>query len=196
MVLRCADHLGQDRLDRAAAVGGERLVGGGEGQQRFELLDRREGEDELAGRLGVERRARLEPGRVDGLDPVRLRRGVGGGQGEEEPGVEAGRDHLRRDPAREEDQLLVGGQRDRRLLGQLAHRAGAEPRLGLAVRGVDGAAREDPDAGHELRLLGPLQQQHLEGAVLVLAAAPQQHHRGGGPGLRGLPRFGASAGPR
>ena len=138
VVLVAADDLRQDRLDRAVAVGGERLVGGREaGSSDSSCLTVGKARTSSPASCGVERRARLEPGGLDGLDPVGLRRRVGGGEGEEEPGVEAGRDHLRGDPAREEDQLLVGGQLDRRLLGQLAHRAGAVAGLALAVGGVD-----------------------------------------------------------
>ena len=140
--------------------------------------------------------AGLNQAGLGGLDPVGLRRRVGGCQGEEEPGVEAGRDHRWGDPAREQHQLLVRGQLDRRLLGQLAHRAGPVARLALTVLGVDGAAGEDPDVGHELGLGAALQQQHLELAVAVLAAAAQEHDGGGGAGLEGVPRLGASAGPR
>ena len=45
MVLAVADDLRQDRLDRAVAVGGERLVGGAVGEQRLQLAEGREGED-------------------------------------------------------------------------------------------------------------------------------------------------------
>ena len=74
MLVRGADHLGQDRLDLAVAVGGDRLVGGGEGQQRLELLDRGEGERQLARRLGLQRR----PGSNQPASVVSTPSGCGG----------------------------------------------------------------------------------------------------------------------
>src|SRR4029077_7158971 len=82
---------------------------------------------------------------------------------------------------------LARRQLDSRLLAELAYRASSVPRLAIAVGGIDGAAGEDPDPGHELGLLAALQQQQLEGAFGVLAAAPQQDDRGGGPRRRRRP---------
>ena len=141
---RGADDLRQDRLDRAVAVGGERLVGGAEGQQRLELADVGKARAISPSAWAVERGGRLEPARVGGLDPVRLRRRVGRRQGEEEPGVEAARDDLGGDPAREQHQLLVLRQGDPGLLLQLPHRAGAVAGFALAVARDRPRRRERP----------------------------------------------------
>ena len=103
----------------------------------LELRDRREGEDELARRLGVERRPRLEPA----ASTVSTPSGSGG--------VWAGA-RARKNQASKRREITSGViQREKStssssaassiagLLGQLAHRAGAVARLALAVGGID-----------------------------------------------------------
>ena len=79
-------------------------------------------------------------------------------------------------------------QLDPRLLGELADGAGAEAGFLGAVGLVERAAGEDPDAGHELRLLAAAQHQHLERA-LRSACRPAA-------AARPRPRAGASRAPR
>jgi hypothetical protein len=157
--------------------------------QQAKLGNGREGEDDLAPVGCFERRLGLEPARVHRLDPVGLRRRVGGGEGEVEASVEAGRDHLGGDPAGEKDELLLDRQLDPGLLGELAHSAGPAARFALPVGRVDRAAGEDPDVRHEAGLGAALQHQHLERALGVLATAAQEDDRGRWPRLRRRPEI-------
>ena len=136
--------------------------------------------------MRVESGARPVPGGVDDLGAVGLRRRVRGGQGEEEPGVEARLHELRRDPSREEDQIGAALQADPGLLLQLAHGAGPHSRLALAVARIDRATGKDPGAGHEGGLVASLEEEHLERPLAVLGAAAQEDHRAGGSRGRGL----------
>src|SRR4029079_4795231 len=88
-------------------------------------------------------------------------------------------------------------ERDRCLLAELAGAADAvgeflgldleiERAGGVVIGGVDGAARKDPDVGHESGVASAPQHQHLEAAFAVPAAAAQQDHGGRGTGDGGL----------
>ena len=161
-----------------------------EGEQRLELPDGREGE-----RPAHRRSARRAPRAARTRPPRSSRRrpacgGVwAGARARKNQASKRRRDHLRRDPAREEHQLL--GRRPARSpppRPARAPRRRGSPASPSPSSGSTRAAGEDPDAGHELGALGPLQQQHLERPLGVLAAAAQQHDRGGGTGLGGRRR--------
>src|SRR5262245_52912959 len=106
------------RLERLDVLPGrplEQRLGAVVARQPLERLDRREDHQQLV-RLGALQRARrLEPARVHGLLPVRLRLLSGRRGGEVEPRVEADADLLRRDPVRERDERAWVGQDDPRL---------------------------------------------------------------------------------
>src|SRR2546421_334816 len=85
--LALAHHPRQDRRRLPPPRRRQRLLGAAEGEQRLELLDRREDQLQIPGAMGVERGRRLEPAGVVGLVAVRPRRRVGRGESEEEPGV-------------------------------------------------------------------------------------------------------------
>jgi rubredoxin len=52
-------------------------------------------------------------------------------------------------------------------------------RLAVAIAGIYGPAREDPDTGHEPRLGVPPHEQDLEPAFRMLSAPSEQDHRRG-----------------
>jgi rubredoxin len=76
------------------------------------------------------------------------------------------------------------GERDPRLLLELAQRGGPVRLVALSLVAVDGAPGEHPDAAHEARRRVALDEQQLE----RLARAAQEHDR------RGRPRCGRLAG--
>ena len=187
-----ADHARGERDDRPLGGVREHGVGVGEAAQLLEVLDRREGELELVLGMLVEGGGGGDPAGVVHLDAVGLRLAVGRRQRDVEAGVEAGRDLLGGDPARPGEERL-GVDLDPGLLAELARAADAMGELvgidvaartagRFAVRLLDDPAGEHPDAGHESGLLAALEHQHLEAAIRVLAAAPQEDHRGGRTG--------------
>jgi hypothetical protein len=147
------------------------------------VLDRGEDELELPARIRVQGALRRVPAEVDHLGAVGPRLLVRRRGREEEVRVEARRDLGGRDPAAELDQRGRVGEREARLLSDLAHRRGAMRAVALTLVGVHRAAREHPRAGHEARGGIAAQQQHFQRR----RAAAQDDH------ARRLPRLGGSA---
>src|SRR3954452_14135862 len=136
----------------------------------LQVLDRGEDEAELIASAGLEGVRGSQPAQVDALLAVATGLHAGRRLGDEEKGVEADLGLLGRDPARERNEAARVGQRDVRLLRELA-----PPGLGrVAVLVVHRPAGEHPGAAHEALLRVALDQQHLR----AVSGVAEHDHRG------------------
>ena len=133
----------------------------------------------------LERLGGREPAHLDDLLAVRLRRAVRRGEREVEARVVADLHLLRRDPARERDQLV-------RVEASVIDASSSSSRSAVSrwaassLRvAVHGAAREHPHVRHEARRVTCACPAAPEARRRVLAAAPQQDHGRRRPGVGG-----------